>query len=68
MVKIRGNKEFIQWWEHWMSRIHSNRPGAATRSAETPTQEAQNKNRENEPSETQPPRSPNTVRVSSETP
>ncbi|MGC2195937.1 MAG: hypothetical protein WA628_14765 [Terriglobales bacterium] len=25
MLKIRGNKEFVEWWEHWMSRIHPNR-------------------------------------------
>jgi hypothetical protein len=30
MLKIRGNKEFIRWWGHWMSRIHSNRTGPAT--------------------------------------
>jgi hypothetical protein len=24
MLKIKGNKEFSQWWDHWMSRIHSN--------------------------------------------
>ncbi len=22
MLKIKGNKEFVAWWEHWMSRIH----------------------------------------------
>lgn len=27
MLRIRGNKEFVQWWEHWMSRIHANRSG-----------------------------------------
>jgi hypothetical protein len=26
MFKISGNKEFVQWWEHWMSRLHANRP------------------------------------------
>ena len=25
MLKITGNKEFIEWWEHWMSRIHPHR-------------------------------------------
>ena len=25
MLKIAGNKEFTQWWEHWMSRIHPHR-------------------------------------------
>jgi hypothetical protein len=25
MLKLTGNKEFIEWWEHWMSRIHPNR-------------------------------------------
>jgi len=23
MGLIKGNKEFIEWWEHWMSRIHA---------------------------------------------
>lgn len=23
MGLIRGNKEFAEWWEHWMARIHS---------------------------------------------
>jgi hypothetical protein len=68
MLKIRGNKEFIQWWEHWMSRIHSNRHGVATTSAERPTRETEKKKREDEGSETQSPRNPNTMRPSSETP
>lgn len=25
MLKMKGNKEFLAWWEHWMSRIHPNR-------------------------------------------
>ena len=24
MLKIKGNREFFQWWEHWMSRLHPN--------------------------------------------
>ena len=67
MLKMKGNKEFIQWWEHWMSRIHPNRHGVATASAERPTQEAEKK-REDQGGETQPPRNPNTMRPSSETP
>lgn len=23
MRLVKGNKEFLQWWNHWMSRIHS---------------------------------------------
>jgi len=30
MGLIKGNKEFIEWWEHWMSRIHSKPPFAET--------------------------------------
>ena len=30
---MKGNKEFLAWWDHWMSRIHPNRtlghPGKA---------------------------------------
>jgi hypothetical protein len=22
MRLVKGNKEFLQWWNHWMSRIH----------------------------------------------
>ena len=22
MLKMKGSKEFLAWWEHWMSRIH----------------------------------------------
>jgi hypothetical protein len=29
MFKIKGNKEFVTWWEHWMARIHPN-PGSGT--------------------------------------
>jgi hypothetical protein len=25
MLKIKGNKEFSQWWDHWMSQIQPNR-------------------------------------------
>jgi hypothetical protein len=25
MLKMKGNKEFLAWWEHWMSRIHPHR-------------------------------------------
>lgn len=25
MLKIKENNEFLQWWEHWISRIHSDR-------------------------------------------
>jgi hypothetical protein len=28
MLKIKGNKEFVAWWEHWMARIHPNRTPA----------------------------------------
>lgn len=28
MLKIKGNKEFAQWWDHWMSRIHPNQDTA----------------------------------------
>jgi len=28
MFLVKGNKEFTQWWNHWMSRIHST-PGRA---------------------------------------
>jgi len=28
MRLVKGNKEFIQWWNHWMSRLH-NTPGRA---------------------------------------
>ncbi len=24
MLKIKGNREFFHWWEHWMSRLHPN--------------------------------------------
>ncbi len=68
MLKIRGNKEFIQWWEHWMSRIHSNRYGVETTSAERSDQETEKKKREHEARETQSPRNPNTMRPSSDTP
>jgi hypothetical protein len=23
MSFVRGNKVFLQWWEHWLTRIHS---------------------------------------------
>jgi hypothetical protein len=23
MRLVKGNKEFLKWWNHWMSRIHS---------------------------------------------
>ncbi len=25
MLKIKGNREFWQWWDHWTSRLHSDR-------------------------------------------
>ena len=25
MFKIKGNREFWQWWEHWTSRLYSER-------------------------------------------
>ncbi len=25
MFKIKGNREFWQWWEHWTSRIYAER-------------------------------------------
>ncbi len=29
MLRIKGNKEFVAWWEHWMARIHPPRPQAS---------------------------------------
>lgn len=29
MLKIKGNKEFVAWWEHWMARIHPSRTQAS---------------------------------------
>ena len=35
MFRIKGNKEFVTWWEHWMSRIHPNRArGSPAKSGE----------------------------------
>jgi hypothetical protein len=25
MLNIKGNREFVKWWDLWMSRIHPNR-------------------------------------------
>lgn len=32
MRLVKGNKEFLQWWNHWMSRIHGT-PGRANNKA-----------------------------------
>jgi hypothetical protein len=40
MLKIRGNKEFVQWWDHWMARIHPHRSGPQTTPTALPEQES----------------------------
>lgn len=70
MLKIRGNKEFIQWWEHWMSRLHSNRSGPATTSSARPSRESghNDKHAEDNLRETPTPRNLDKPRFFSETP
>lgn len=53
MLRIRGNKEFVQWWEHWMSRIHANRSRPQTKPTDRPSEEPgrEGKQRENEQNE-----------------
>lgn len=53
MLRIRGNKEFVQWWEHWMSRIHANRSGPQTKPTDRPSKESgrESKQRENKQNE-----------------
>ena len=53
MLRIRGNKEFVQWWEHWMSRIHANRSGPPTKPTDRPAKESgrESKQRENKQGE-----------------
>jgi hypothetical protein len=46
MLKIRGNKEFVQWWDHWMSRIHPNGSGAQTTPTAMPKHESPHENKE----------------------
>ena len=54
MRLMKGNKVFLEWWNHWMSRIHST-PAPETRGAPTdPTGSAQ-------------PRSPDSAQPSSPT-
>ena len=48
MLKIRGNKEFVQWWEHWMSRIHPNRGGPQTKPTDRPSQESGHESKQRE--------------------
>jgi hypothetical protein len=47
MLRIRGNKEFVQWWEHWMSRIHANRRAPQTKPTDRPSKESGREEREN---------------------
>ena len=53
MLRIRGNKEFVQWWEHWMSRIHANRGAPSTKRADRPSEDSgrESKERENKQDE-----------------
>lgn len=53
MLRIRGNKEFVQWWEHWMSRIHANRSRPQTKPPHRPSEEPgrESKQRENKQNE-----------------
>src|SRR5437868_13973346 len=35
MLKIKGNKEFVTWWDYWMARIHPNQvSGTPAKSSE----------------------------------
>ena len=69
MLKIRGNKEFVQWWDHWMSRIHPNRGGPQTTPTAMPKQESglDNKERANQRTKIKAPRNPRRRKLSSET-
>ena len=53
MLRIRGNKEFVQWWKHWMSRIHANRSAPQTKPTDRPSKESgrESKQRENKQNE-----------------
>jgi len=31
MLNIKGNREFVKWWNYWMERIHSNKQASTLR-------------------------------------
>jgi len=39
MINIKGNREFVKWWNYWMERIHSSGQASTLRDSPAPPEQ-----------------------------